>query len=94
MSMVAKVTVSLPEELLARLDAEAEALGVSRSLLVQEATASYLGETAEDRTATRRRVGVRQAIEGMREMAARNPRLDGRGSIEVLRDVRSLGEPK
>jgi metal-responsive CopG/Arc/MetJ family transcriptional regulator len=88
--MVAKVTVSLPDELLARLDAEADALGVSRSLLVQEATASYLGESAQTREAARRGTAVRRSIEGMREMAARNPRLDGRGSAEMLRDVRSL----
>lgn len=93
--MVAKVTVSLPEDLLARLDAEADSLGVSRSLLVQEATASYLGKNADERAAEVRKARVRAAIQGMREMAARNPRLDGRNSLEILREIRRLpGDPE
>ncbi len=90
--MVAKVTVSLPEDLLARLDAEAEQLGVSRSLLVQEATASYLGKGAEERAAEVRRARILHAIEGMREMAATDPKLDPRPSLEILREIRGESE--
>ena len=90
--MVAKVTVSLSEELLARLDAEAEALGTSRSFLVQEATASYLGKSQAQRAGEARSARVHAAIAGMREMAAANPRLDGRTSLEILREVRDSND--
>lgn len=92
--MVAKVTISLSEDLLARLDAEAETLGVSRSLIVQEATASYLSKGARERAAAERRRRIQDSIEGMREMATRNPRRDGRSSLDVLRDVRSIEDAK
>ncbi len=93
--MVAKVTVSLPEDLLARLDAEAESLGISRSLIVQEATASYLGKNSDERAAEVRKARAMRAIERMKEMAATDPRLDGRPSIEILGEIRLLpGDPE
>ena len=41
--MVAKVTISLPEVLLARLDAEAESLGRSRSFVVSTGVTNERG---------------------------------------------------
>lgn len=90
--MVAKVTISLPEELLEKLDAEADALGRSRSFVAQEAMASYLGKTAEQRVDEARRASIHSAIEGMREIAARNPHLDGRPSLEILREIRETDD--
>jgi Arc/MetJ-type ribon-helix-helix transcriptional regulator len=91
--MRAKVTISLPKELLAKLDAEAATRGVSRSELVQEAARTYLGQTQEERAEEARRARMREAVEGMRAMAARNPRLDGRPSLEILREIREGRDP-
>jgi len=88
----AKVTISLPEELLAKLDAEADALGVSRSELVQEATGTYLGQTAEERAEEARRARLRAAMERMQEMADNNPMLDGRPTLEILREIRATDD--
>jgi Arc/MetJ-type ribon-helix-helix transcriptional regulator len=90
--MRAKVTISLPEELLAKLDAEADALGVSRSELVQEATGTYLGQTAEERAEEARRARLRHAMDLMREMADNNPLLDGRPTLEILREIRATDD--
>jgi metal-responsive CopG/Arc/MetJ family transcriptional regulator len=49
--MTAKITISLPDELLAQLDAEAYALATSRSQLVQESVATYLGKAPAERDA-------------------------------------------
>lgn len=88
--MVRKVTVSLPDALLDVIDAEAAALGVSRSELVQEASAHYVAHTAQERQAEARRREVAEAVAGMREMAARYPTLDPRSSAEILREVREF----
>jgi metal-responsive CopG/Arc/MetJ family transcriptional regulator len=90
--MRAKVTISLPEELLAKLDAEAATLGVSRSELVQEAAGTYLGQTQEQRAEEARRARVRGAMERMRTMDERYPTLDDRPSLEILREVRETDD--
>jgi metal-responsive CopG/Arc/MetJ family transcriptional regulator len=86
--MVAKVTISLAQELLVTLDAEADARGVSRSAVVADALETLLGARSRARAADQRALTISGAIEGMREMAARNPALDGRVPLETLRDVR------
>ncbi len=90
--MVAKVTISLPEELLEKLDAEASSLGRSRSFVAQEAMVGYLGKTLEQRADDARRARIGRAIEGMRDIAARNPHHDGRPSVEILREIRETGD--
>jgi metal-responsive CopG/Arc/MetJ family transcriptional regulator len=90
--MAARVTISLPEELLEKLDAEAGSLGTSRSFLVQEATANYLGRSVEQRLDDQRRARVLDAIEGMRRMAERSRVLDGRPTLEILREIRETDD--
>jgi len=90
--MVAKVTVSLSEELLAKLDAEAASLGRSRSFLVQEATASYLGKTEEQRVDEARRARILGAIEGMRHFAEGRVIHDDRPTLEILREIRETDD--
>lgn len=90
--MRAKVTVSISQDLLAQLDAEAEALGRSRSELVQEAAASYLGQSRDERVTQARRARILAAVDDMRGMAQRHPLLDGRSSLETLRDVRATDD--
>lgn len=90
--MQARVTVSLPAELLERLDADAKAAGVSRSELVQESIASYLGKSAADRVADERRRRMLAALEGMRTLGERYPAVDGRPSLEILREIRETDD--
>lgn len=90
--MRAKVTISIPQEMLVRLDAEADALGVSRSEVVQEATVEYLGQTREQREARARRERILAAVEDMRTMADRYPLLDTRPSLDILREIRETDD--
>jgi len=91
--MTAKVTISLPDELLQRLDAEARELGVARSELVQESLATYLGKTAEDRQAEARRVRALSALEQMRTFPDGRTVHDDRPSLEILREIRGDRRP-
>ncbi len=90
--MTAKVTISLPDELLQRLDAEARELGVARSELVQESLATYLGKTAEDRQAEARRVRALSALEQMRTFPDGRTVHDDRPSLEILREIRETDD--
>jgi predicted transcriptional regulator len=90
--MTAKVTISLPDELLERLDSEARELGVPRSELVQESLATYLGKSAEERQAEARRVRMLEALEGMRTMHERYPVYDDRPSLQILREIREADD--
>lgn len=90
--MTAKVTISLPDDLLSRLDAEARELGVARSELVQESLATYLGKTADERQAEARRARMLWALEGMRTMHERYPVYDDRPSLEILREIRETDD--
>lgn len=90
--MVAKVTVSIPESLLERLDAEARELGVARSELVQESLATYLGKTAEQRAADALRTRRLEALEKMRHFADGRTIHDDRPSLEILREIRETDD--
>ncbi|MBE0417245.1 MAG: ribbon-helix-helix protein, CopG family [Coriobacteriia bacterium] len=86
--MTAKITISLPDDLFARLDTEAEQLGVSRSELVQESLAAYLGKTPGQRADDARRARMLEALEGMRTFHIGREIRDDRPSLEILREVR------
>lgn len=88
--MVRKVTISLPDELAEMIDREAEAAGVSRSELVQEASAHYIAHTADERAHERVRADRLRAIEGMRALAAKYPERDPRPTLEILREIRAF----
>lgn len=90
--MTAKVTISLPDKLLSRLDAEAMQLSVSRSELVQESLTSYLGKTAEQRAAERRRERMAQALEALRTFPEGRTVADDRPTLDVLREVRGTDD--
>ena len=89
--MTAKISISLPDDILEALDAEARELGESRSFLIQEATAAYLGKSAEERAQERRKAGVERAVAGFAEMRKRTP-LDPRPTIEILREIRETDD--
>lgn len=87
--MTAKVTISLPDDLLGRLDAEASERGMPRSELVQESLAAYLGRTAEERQAEARRGRMLWALEQMESFEERYPTIyDDRPTLEILREIR------
>jgi len=90
--MTARVTISLPDDLLARLDAEAAEAGVSRSELVQESLASYLGKSGRERADEARRRRMLEAIEGMRNFHVGREILDDRPSLEILREIRATDD--
>jgi len=90
--MVARVTISLPEELLARVDAEAASAGTSRSWLAQEAMANYLGKSLEQRLEDERRASIAEAIEGMRHFEEGRVIRDDRPSLEILREIRETND--
>jgi predicted transcriptional regulator len=90
--MVAKVTISLPEELLEKLDAEADALGRSRSFVAREAMATYLGKTVEQRVEDERRARLAWAIEAMRTFQVGRTIRDDRPTLEILREVRATDD--
>jgi len=89
--MVAKVTISLPERLLEALDAEARDRRQSRSFLIQEATADYLGKSGAQRERDRKRAGAERALEIAAELRGQSVR-DGRPTIDILREVRAGDE--
>lgn len=90
--MTARVTISLSDELLSRLDAEADALGMPRSELVQESLATYLGKTAPERARDAKRARMLDVIEGMRTFHIGREVLDDRPSLEILREVRETDD--
>lgn len=90
--MTAKVTISLPDELLARLDAEARELDVPRSELVQESLATYLGRSAEERQSEARRTRMLDALEQMRTFSEGRTVYDDRPSLEILREIRETDD--
>lgn len=90
--MTAKITISMPDELLARLDAEAYELATSRSQLVQESIATYLGKTPVERDADARRERILDAIEKMRHFGEGREIHDDRPSLEILRQIRETDD--
>lgn len=84
---VAKITISIPKELLVEVDEEAEAMGESRSFVMREATATYLGRKRADEAAQAHYDSVQRAIEGMRRIR-KLPSRDPRPTLEILRELR------
>jgi len=70
---MAKVNVSLPDELLKDVDALAEELKRSRSGLVQEATAYYVAGVREQQARAQRRSEIESSMAEARRLAALVP---------------------
>jgi len=65
-----KLNISMPQELLEEIDSEAAALGLSRSGLIQEASARYVVAARADREIEARRLRIQAAAERMRHIGA------------------------
>jgi predicted transcriptional regulator len=87
MTMVRKVTISLPDELAEKIDREARSAGISRSELVQEASAHYIAHTTGE--LERVRAARLSAIEMMREIGEL-PERDSRPTLEILKEGRDF----
>jgi predicted transcriptional regulator len=85
--MTVRVTVTLPDDMLSRLDAVAEEEGLTRSDVVREAAAGYLTSRDSGEEARARGEAVADGVAWLRQIAAEPP-LDPRPSLEILRDVR------
>ena len=84
---MAKVNVSLPDELLLEVDRIAEQLKCSRSGFVAEATAQHLTRKREEIAAEERRRSIEAAMRAAREIAATMPPgPDGTAIIRADRD--------
>lgn len=80
---MAKVNVSIPDDLLVQVDAIAHALHRSRSGLVQEATAQYVARVNDETARAERRRSIESAMTTAREIAGRVP--DGEDTTEIIR---------
>ena len=83
---MAKVNVSLPDELLREVDSLAEEMSRSRSGLVQEATARYVAQAREERAAAERAARIEAAIAKMRELSVKVGSFDAAAAIRADRD--------
>lgn len=88
---MARVTVSLPDELLAKLDDAAGEAGISRSEVIREASTAYITRRETGAEAVKRRKAVEDGIEWMRKIS-RKPGLDGRPTLEILGEVRDTDD--
>jgi len=84
---VAKITISIPPDLLVEIDDLAAESGESRSFLMREAASHYLTARRDVDAAAARRRGVDRALELLREIGSM-PVLDDRPSLEILRELR------
>ena len=88
---MAKVNIYIPDDLLEHVDADATALGRSRSSIVQAALAEYVATRAE----SERRAGVERAIAIADRISARwaeNDRLPEASGSEFLIGLRHAPE--
>ncbi len=88
---MAKLTIFLPDALLAEIDARAAELARSRSSVIREASARYLAEE-RSRDADARRAAAVDASLALFEKLASAPSLDGRPSLDILREARGAVE--
>jgi predicted transcriptional regulator len=70
---MAKVNVSIPDDLLDEVDAVAATLKSSRSGLVQEATAQFVARVRDERAREERQSSIEDAMAGARELATHVP---------------------
>jgi predicted transcriptional regulator len=90
---VAKLTIFLPDELLAQIDSYAGESERSRSSVIREASARYLAQAASADADARRAAAVESSL-ALFEQFAHTPSLDGRPSLEILREARGTLDGK
>ena len=91
---MAKVNISLPDELLQRIDVEARVLEISRSGLIQEAAARYIAAAETDRAAEAQRLRIRAAGKRMREIGERMGLGPDADTAALVREAREEWEKR
>ena len=89
---MAKINVSIPDELLAEVDEIVREFERSRSGLVQEATAQYVARRREEKADEQRRADIEGAMAGMRELSKKVGSFDSTAFIRADRDS-NYGHP-
>lgn len=85
-----RVTITLPADLLAQLDAIAESGGVSRSSVVREASMQYVAGAHEQSRTLKLKASTADLLSFLDEIRTA-PVLDDRPVIDILRELR--GDP-
>lgn len=85
--MTERVTITLPDDLVAEIDALAEASGRSRSSVIREASAFWVAGAQAQAADTRRRRAVNDTLAFLDELADL-PASDERAVGEILREIR------
>ncbi len=84
---MARVTLSLPADMLGQLDEIASNEGLTRSDVIREASAAYLTLREREHSARERVVAVRRGLNYL-DSIAQMPANDSRPTLDVLRDLR------
>ncbi len=90
---VYKVNVSLPEDLVSRIDETAAELGLSRSGFIAEAASRYIVDVENLTAEERRRRDIERAIAGFRRIGAEAPPGTGERMMRQLRIDRERDTP-
>ena len=92
---MAKINISLPDDLLEQVDSIAAERASSRSGFVAEATARYVTALREEREAAERRESIGRAIESARRIGEKFGAFDATAFIRADRDRdgRAAGDP-
>ncbi|MDZ4179358.1 MAG: ribbon-helix-helix protein, CopG family [Coriobacteriia bacterium] len=83
---MAKINISIPDELLADVDALAAELERSRSGLVAEATARYVASAKDERAEAERRARIDHAMTEARAIGRKVGSFDSTAAIRADRD--------
>jgi metal-responsive CopG/Arc/MetJ family transcriptional regulator len=83
---MAKINISIPDELLDDVDALAAELERSRSGLVAEATARYVASVKDERAEAERRARIDRAMEEARAIGRKVGSFDSTAAIRADRD--------
>lgn len=83
-----KLNISIPSELLAEIDAEAGELKLTRSGLIQEASARYIAESRNDREREIARLATRAAARRMKEIGAKLG-FSGADPVSLVKEARA-----
>ncbi len=89
---MAKINISIPDDLLDQVDSLATELDRSRSGLVAEATARYVTAIAEERERTLREQRIDRAVDDARGIGEKFGVIDGVASVREDRDRDRDGE--
>lgn len=91
---VYKVNVSLPEVLVSEIDEAANALGLSRSGFIAEASSRYVADVKNLSAAEQRKKDIERAMAGMARIGAKLSKQDIQDLIDQTRRDRDRDTPE